>query len=114
MSPVADVRGAGQISKGQCSQAPLGEQEPTARAEAMLSEADKIGCRKLITAGQVAAVREHQLRLMHEPDSLPEKERDHHGGPARVSRPPLRPAPGRRLTRCQAGRITSLSLSQSL
>ena len=49
------MRGAGQISKGQCSQAPLGEQEPTARAEAMLSEADKIGCRKLITAGQVAA-----------------------------------------------------------
>ena len=35
----------------------------------------------LLSAEQVAAVREHQLRLMPEPESLPEKERDHHGGP---------------------------------
>ena len=41
----------------------------------------------LLSAEQVAAVREHQLRLMHEPESLPEKERDHHGGPSQGQSP---------------------------
>lgn len=36
----------------------------------------------LLSVEQVTAIREHQLRLLHEPESLPEKERDHHGGPS--------------------------------
>ena len=46
----------------------------------------------LLSAEQVAAVREHQLRLLHEPESLSEEERDHHGGPSQ-GQSPARPTP---------------------